>query len=496
MLGNLRNKIIFFLASKREIPILAGLAAGLYPLVYYYDKNFTLINSWNQFFFFLFIYILIPIITFYVIYKIFSKTSLLSKYGSYVLPILNLCLFAFLAVITTYGFNKKVFVFAVLIAFVLAVLLKNHFKKIVVFQLLLAALVFPKLLPDFYRYITYSKAWIQQPDAIEEVVFKKKPNVYIIQPDGYANFSELRKDNYNFDNSDFESFLVKNDFKLYENFRSNYFSTLSSNSSMFAMKHHYYNTPISGMNELYNARDIIVGNNPVVSIFKKNNYKTFLLLEKSYLLLNRPKVNYDYSNLENHEISFFSRGYNALKDISQDLETVISKNENTNNFYFVEKMKPGHIATYKRDSGGAEKERLNYIIEIEEANVWLKQIINIINKKDPKSLIVIVADHGGFVGMDYTLQSKEKQTKTELIETVFTAALAIKWPDREPDFDDRLKTNVNLFRILFSYLSDNEIYLKNLQEDKSYTVIEKGSDFGVYELINEKGEVVFNALQK
>ena len=50
---------------------------------------------------------------------------------------------------------------------------------------------------------------------------------------------------------------------------------------MFAMKYHlYYNYKI-GVNELYNSRSIIAGDNPVISILKKNNYKTFLILEKS-----------------------------------------------------------------------------------------------------------------------------------------------------------------------------------------------------------------------
>ncbi|MDO6598285.1 hypothetical protein Q4512_15280 [Oceanihabitans sp. 2_MG-2023] len=495
MLNNLRNKVVDFIDSKKETPIIAALAAGLYPLLYYYDKNFTLVNSWSQFFFFAFIYILIPAVSFYLLYKFFFKTSFLKKYSGYILPVLNLSIFTFLIILSTFGFDNKENFLLLLIPIALGVLLKKHFKKVIVFQLLLSCFVFSKLLPNFHRHLTYSSAWMQQPDTIEEVLFKKRPNVYIIQPDGYANFAELNKSNYNYDNSKFESFLVENNFKLYPNYRSNYSSTLSSNSSMFSMKHHYFHEPKPGMNELYNARDIIVGKNPVISIFKKNNYKTLLLLEKPYLLLNRPEIEYDYSNLINKEVSYLSKGNVIVRDLVKDLETSIISNAKTNNFYFIEKIKPGHIANYKSGSKGADIGRLNYLKELEESNVWLKQTIDIITKNDSNSLIVVVADHGGFVGMDYTSQSKVKQTERDLVYTIFTSALAIKWPNQAPNFDDKLKTNVNLFRILFAYLSENEQYLEHLQEDKSYTIIEKKAPFGVYELINEEGEVVFNKIQ-
>lgn len=496
MLNKLRHKVIAFLNSKKDIPILAALAAGLYPLIYYYNKNFSLVNSWPQFFYSVLIYLIMPSIVFYLFYTLIKKVGVFSKYITYLIPILNFCLFAFLIVLSTYGYRIKVMALAVFGAFILAILLRKHLKKVVVLQLILSALVFPKLLPDFYRHFTYSSEWINQPDAIEDVIFKKKPNIYVIQPDGYANFTELKNKTYNFDNSAFESYLLKKNFKLYDNFRSNYNSTLSSNSSMFAMKHHQYNSPKLGMNEVYNSRDIIIGNNPVVSILKKNDYKTSLILEKSYLLVNRAEIGYDYCNIDYSEVSYLARGFEVESDVSNDLELAMTNNTATNNFYFVELIAPGHIPTYEWASKGKETGRLSYLNKLQSANDWLTDLIDRIEKHDQNSLIVIVADHGGFVGMDYTLQCKEKQTERDLVYTIFTSALAIKWPDKAPVFDNQLKSNVNLFRVLFSYLSDDEKYLDHLQEDKSYSVIEKGAPFGVYELINEDGEVVFNKFSK
>ena len=286
-INKIRANILSFISNDKEYPIIAAISAGLYPLLYYYNSNFTLVNSWSQLLFFIVTYLLIPTSVFLLLTVIFKRVSGLNKFSKYVLPVLNFIAFVFLIIISTYGFKWKVLAVSIIIAIFLAILLQKHFKKVIVFQLLMTLIVASKLVPDLYSHVTYSSKWMAISDTIENVEFKKKPNVYVIQPDGYASFSELKKNSYNFDNSNFEQFLVDSGFKLYNDFRSNYTTTLSSNSSMFAMKHHYYNSKKSKSNELYNTRKTILGDNPVVSIFKNNNYKKFLLLDISYLLVNR-----------------------------------------------------------------------------------------------------------------------------------------------------------------------------------------------------------------
>lgn len=486
----LRSKILVFLESKKEYPVVAAIASGLYPLLYYYNSNYTLVNSWQQLGFFMLCYIFIPVLIFSLVYFTFKKFDSDKKYLKYVIPTLNLTAFSFFVITSTYGLRVKIILLVIPIAIFLAVILSRHFKKIVVFQYLLAIFVLAQLVPDVYKAISYSSKWMAQPDAIKAVVFKKKPNIYIIQPDGYANFSKLKEAPYSFDNSAFEGFLRNNDFKLYNNFRSNYVSTLSSNSSLFAMKHHYYSNSAQS-NELYYTRETIAGDNPVISILKNNNYKNFLVLERSYLLVNRPKLHYDYCNIDYGEISYLARGFEVKKEVVGTLASLISQNKNTNNFYFVEIMRPSHVSVNKSESKGIEEERRFYLSELEKANETLKQVIEIINNKDDNSLIVIVADHGGYVGLSYSMQNRIKQTDEDLIHSIYTSALAIKWPDEAPSYDDKLKTSVNLFRILFSYLSDNGSYLKHLQEDKSYAIINKEAPVGVYEYINENGDVTF-----
>lgn len=492
IVNKFRSNITSFIGNNKKYPVITAISAGLYPLLYYYNSNFTLVNSFEQLIFFLITYLLIPIGVFCLVHVVFSRIDRLKKYNKYVLSILNFSLFVFLIILSTYGLKKKILAIGLISAFILAIIFFKHLKKVIVFQFLMILFVSAKLVPDLYKHATYSSKWMEQNDSIEDIKFKKRPNIYVIQPDGYANYSELKKSNYNFNNSEFETFLKSLDFKLYKDFRSNYISTLSSNSSMFTMKHHYYNNPSFKSNELYNSRKIIVEDNPVLSIFKKNNYKTFLMLEKSYLLVNRPKIEYDYCNISYSEVPFLARGFSVKKDVEIDLKNVIKNNVKTNNFYFIEKILPGHIAVYKNTSKGIESEREGYLESLKEANTWLKRIIQLINENDKNCIIIIAADHGGFVGLNYTLECKIKQTDQDLVKSIFTTALAIKWNGDASIYDGKLKTNINIFRVLFSYLSEDTSYLDRLEEDKSYTIIKYGAPFGVYEVINENNSVVFN----
>lgn len=489
----LRARFRVFIETNKQYPVLIALASGLYPLLYYYNANFTLLNSCSQFAFFITFFLVFPTVIFYFIYFVINKVETLKQHRYHIFSILSFSWFGFLLLLITKGLKLKLLAVIILVAFTVGIMLRKHLNKIIVLQLALAAFVSLQLVPDIYRNLTYSDAWKNQPDNIETVVFKKRPNIYVIQPDGYASFSELKKTPYNFDNSDFEKFLEDKKFKLYPEFRSNYYSTLSSNSSMFSMKHHYYINPNMSSNEVYNSRDHIVGENPVLSIFKKNDYKTFLLLHKSYLLVNRPKLVYDYCNIDYSELSFFARGFNIDKAIEDDLTYLINENTTTNNFFFIEQISPGHISTLQSKSRGIEVERELYLKKLKQANTWLKKTISSIEENDKNAIVIIVADHGGFVGFEYTMQCQKKQENEDLVKTVFTTAFAVKWPDgMAPKYDSKLKTNVNLFRVLFTYLSGDESYLEKLQSDKSYLKIHNGAPFGVYESIDENGTVVFN----
>ncbi len=496
MINKFRLKVIAFLESKKDAVIISAIAAGLHPLLHYYNTNFGQVNSLEQLGFFIGFYLLLPVIIFVITKAVFTNLIKSKGIGSKVLSILNITIFILLLLLSTIGWDTTHTLLGIAVGVVLGLVLNKHIKKVIIFQLLLAAFVMVQLIPDIKKHYTYSNDWMAQQDNIVSAKFKFKPNIYLIQPDGYANFSELKNELYDFNNSEFENFLQTKDFKLYSGFRSNYNTTLSSNSSLFAMRHHYHNSSKPNVNELYNARNIILGETPAINTLKSNDYKTFLILESPYLLVNRPKLAFDESNIQYSDIPYLSRGFEMKRNVTKDLEVAIKENSSTQNFYFVEKISPGHIANSKASSKGIAIEREDYLESLRSANVWLKDLVDMITTNDPNGLIIVMADHGGYVGLEHSLEAREKQDDRDLVYSIFTSALAIKWPDGIEPYDEDLRTNVNLFRVLFSSLSKDRTFLDHLEADHSYAIIAKGAPFGVYKVIDEDGVVGFERYEK
>ncbi|MDN3725186.1 sulfatase-like hydrolase/transferase [Aequorivita sp. SDUM287046] len=482
----------FFLKRENRFPIVAGVSAGLYPLLFYYTNNYVMINSWGHLGFFLCLFILAPIVVFFIAHKISLKV-LPHKWQPKVIPFLNFFFFlSYLYVALMAGVNWIQIFGIVVLAALLALLLQKFMFKIIGFQLLLAVIGVFTLVPVVIDQLKYSEEWMLQPDNIEAAVFKKKPNIYYIQPDGYANFSELRKGFYNIDNAEFENYLSESNFKNYPNFRSNYAATLPTNSALFMMKHHYYNSG-SDFTETIDARNVIITDNSVLRILKNNGYRTFFLTEQPYFLTNKPKLGYDYCNFSTEEISFVTTGIGEPRDLIEPFKNYLEEYAQGPNFFFIEIFNPGHITNTIEDSKGIDGEREHYIESLRESNKKLKQLTKAILQKDPEALIVIMADHGGFVGMTDTGESYKKNTERNFVNSIFSTILSIHWPKGDiPQFDEKLKSSVNLFRILTSYLSENDSYLANLQPDESYLIINSGAPRGVYELIDDSGNMVFN----
>ena len=481
-----------FLRSERDVPVIAAVAAGLYPILFYFTNNYTLINTWAHLGYFVLFFLLVPIVIFLVANRVF-KLPFLRKWHKYVIPFLNVFIFAFLLEICLYAdIQKKLTALLLVVAALFAFFLYKHLKKVIVIQFVLAGIGIFTLIPTVISQLNYSKEWMTQPDEIEQVEFTKKPNIYFLQPDGYVNFSELRQNRYyQVEQPELEGFLESKGFKNYDNFRSNYASTLSSNSATFMMKHHHYNKG-SSFTEAINARNVIISDNTVLRVLRANGYKTHFLAEKPYLLLNRPELGYDYSNFDYDDIAFIGTGLGEPQDIITPLKQSILIDPEKPKFFFVEVFNPGHIHGRKADSRGIQGEKELWLESVESANIMVKNLISTIQELDPNALIVIMADHGGFVGMEYTNQTYKKTEDRDLIYSIFSSQLSISWPNADaPDFDTKFSSAVNVFRILFSYLSDDTTYLNELQPDESYVLIKEDAPKGTYMYIDDEGKIVF-----
>ncbi len=491
-MSKLQNIFSKFLKNDKSYPLLTGLATGLYPLIFYYTNNFTLINSLKHLAYFVGLFIIFPIGLFFLLDMLFKRTDL-SKRKKYINTFLNVLAFLIFIELCLYADIQVVIsVVIVIIALLAAFFLNQHLKKIVVIQLILALLGLISLVPVLIKQLNYSSEWMNQPDDISEVVFKKRPNVYYIQPDGYLNFSELTKGYYNYSNTDFKDYLEGKNFTLYDDVRSNYNATMISNTSAFAMKHHYNNIGFN-LSEVINGREIIITENPVLDIFDKNNYKTHFLAEWPFFLWNLPEMGYDACNYDyKKDVNFVGKGYYRQKDIVAPLKNFIEEDQDKSKFFFIQVFKPGHVKFYENESKGAEAEKAVWFERLAEADRKLKELIDIITTKDPSALIIMMADHGGYVGFDYMEEIHTKTQDRDKLYSAFSVHFSVKWPDGKPyEHDSNFKSSVNMFRVLFSYLAEESKYLDHLEEDSSFIVIEKGAPKGVYQCINAEGEVTF-----
>ena len=367
-----KNSYKEFLNNTSASPLFIGIATGLYPLVFYYSRNFGMINSLEQFGYFLLLFLITPIL-FFLFLKWFSNLSITGKWGKYLLPFFNIFLFFFFIKTILYtAIERKIILGIFIVSILTAYFLHRHFKKWLTVQIVLAFIGIIGLAPMIINYLNYSPKWTQQPDTIEDALFQKKPNIYYIQPDGYPNFSELQDGTYRYDNSVFKTFLEQNNFKNYPNFHSNYTSTLTSNSATFMMKHHYYNMD-TGYAEMVNARKNIVSENTVLTVLKNNGYKTYFITEHPYLLVNRPKIGFDVTNFQYSDIPYITKGFDIGRDVFPDLKKAIESKKDGGNFFFIEIFEPSHISTTKVASQGKEKERQIWLEKMEIANRKLKK---------------------------------------------------------------------------------------------------------------------------
>ncbi len=482
------NFIHKFIYSNKNHPILSGISVGLYPIFYYCSKNLKLVNSWEHFWFFFFVFLLIPVIINYTLILII-KLGIFKRVSKYLIPFVNFFIFSFLIKTGINPvFQKKITLVLIIISFALSYFFWKHYKKFMVFKLILAFLSLFTVSKILYINYKNNDIWLHEVDEIEKAKFLTSPNIYFIQPDGYVNFTKLSKPPYNIDNSKFEAFLTNNGFKNYENFRSNYTSTLSSNSSLFNMRHHYY--------EVNNSliRNHIVSDNSWLRVLRNNNYTSHYIAESPYLLLNRPELGFTDANFSYSDIPYLSTGLKKKKDIYNDLLNYMDNIGNSPHFFFIEFFEPGHISSREATSKGRLKEKELWIESLYRSNKRLTELVNLIKQNDDKALIVIMADHGGYVGLDFTHQIFEGEIKDEsIINSMFSTVFSIHWPDNaKPKKGIRPpKSAVNMLRYIISVLSEDEKYRLNYKKDESFVNIKKGLNQGVFKYIDENGNVTF-----
>lgn len=472
--------------NQKFYPVLTGIICGFYPLVFYFSNNYSAINTWEHLGYFTLFFMAIPIAVFLTAAWLFELSETVLRYKPQVLFVLIVMTVATLMSQAMYLTLKKKMLLALLVITVLAAWkLHAHFKKLLIFILLMSIIPTVNCAIMIVEHQAKMK-WTQLPDSIMEAKFKSTPNIYMIQPDGYVGQDMMESELYHFNNP-FYSWLEDKGFKVYPNFRSNYPASLTSNSSMFSMKQHRFGKVLFPSIDMPNARDLIAGENNAIEILKRNGYSNFFIVQDEYFQQNRPVKGYDYYNLNTNEIPYFSNDNNVKKVVFDDLKAAMDTvNIDGPRFYFVERLLPHHI----HFAASKEEERDTYIEKIEEVNLWLKNTLNYISEKDPDAIVIVLADHGGWVGLG-SYQEMFSTNDPAQIRSIYSALAAIKWNGHlEEGFDAELRSNVNIFRVLFSVLSNNIEYLKYLEDNSSYNLENGTFSKSVRAVIDDKGNVI------
>ena len=467
-------------------PLFTGIICGFYPLVFYYSNNFSAINTWEHLGFFTLFFMGIPIAVFVIASLVFHYSDTLSKYGMQILFVLIIMTVATLMSQAMYlTIKKKMLLGLLVISILVAWKLHAHFKKLLVIILLMSILPTMNCIIKIIEH-QQKMEWTALPDTIENVKFKNTPNIYMIQPDGYVAQEMMESDLYSFKNP-FYDWLKNNGFKVYNGFRSNYPASLTSNSSMLSMKQHQFGEVLFPSIDMPNSRDIIAGSNAAIEILKNNGYSNFLIVQDEYFQQNRPAQGYDYYNLNPKEIPYFSNDNNVKKVVFTDLKMAMDtvKVEGPR-FYFIEKLLPHHV----HFAASKKEERDSYIEKIKEVNSWLQQTVYYISENDPEAIVIILADHGGWVGLG-SYPEMFSTTDPNQIHSIYSTLAAIKWNGHlAAEMDADLKSNVNVFRVLFSVLSKNPEYLKYMEDDSSYNLQLGAFSKSVRAVIDDGGKVI------
>ena len=332
-----------------------------------------------------------------------------------------------------------------------------------------------------------------------QVTFSITPNVYYIVPDSYPNQDALEKI-FAIDNSKFYQQLETLDFTLYHNAFSNYMNTTASVTSLFSMSHHFYKDSIGNF-EMLNSREFIAGkNNPIVHIFKNNGYRVNYLHEMSYMFtrgcyvdLCSPSVLLaDFVKIlipeKIESIPMISKARRRVfgildlagtpKGLTQRVLKYVDRVSTHNNPHFTYVhifSAPNHSNIKLSTAEALALWRKRYFKKIQYANGIVTKLVQHILARDPKALIIINADHGAWGFGTYRWVEKEvlEGVPDDLITLdSLGVLLAIRWPDDRPKHDQDLRTNVNLFRYIFSYLSESADILTTKVPDDGY--ISKG----------------------
>ena len=486
--------MIEFFSRKKGLFWIAFIC-GFYPLIFYVSNNFYAVNSWGHLAYFTAFFIGLSVAYFGLLELFFTVFKKLEKFRLHAVFISVIMVTAMLmSYAIRMRLQKKVLLGVLLVSVLLSLKLRDRYRKIAILIGVMAILPVCNTFLKLYQQ-NKSAPWTEIAADIKDIQFQAKPNVYMIQPDGYVNETMMEGSLYQHTSTLFE-WLRQRDFTTYNHFRSNYPASIPSNAALFTMQHHFFGeTFFSGL-EMPMGREMISGQNTTNYVFQNNGYETFFLAQDEYFQQNLKFGEFDHYNIAMEEIPYFSRGDERVKVLQDDLRDVLGTSTNAPKFVFIEKLLPHHIHFVSQENQ-IEAERIEYIDKIEEVNGWLQETVGMIEAADPNAIIIILADHGGWVGMTSYPDMFTTEDEANL-NSIFSTIAAVKWNGYlQEGYVENLRSSINMFRVLFANLSKDASYLQQLEDNSSYN-LHRDNTYrnSVYKVLDDAGNATFTPYKK
>ena len=355
---------------------------------------------------------------------------------------------------------------------------------------------------QFFIIDSYSS--MESEDGLDEfnqiVKLNKFPDIYYIIPDGYSGSKSLQTI-LNFDNSNFQNFLIEKGFFVATESYSNYERTMFSITSTLNMNYiNYIYDEAKSVNTIDKELFNISRDTTVIKNFKSKGYTTYAIESgiKSWDTPTRNMKNIDYrfchtSNILDSEFfselirttiinpiqaKLFATDYRekVLCGFSE-LSKMANRND-TPKFVLVHLMIPHRPFVFgptgedilpenlKLNDKDANLENADlYLGQLEFMNFKMRNIIEKLLDTENPPVIIIQSDHG--------MRIHNSQGEYMQFLSSFNNFKAYYFPHEGRNIEFETTTPVNSFRILFNLYFDEE---NELLEDKIYYELD-GKDY-------------------
>ncbi len=487
-------------------PYVLGLLVGVYPITFYISNNWFMFNAWSGFLI-LATFSLIVFFVMSVVYVIFSwvvPRLVVDRASTIIQQLFVLVAILMLGYLLRETFmamagQEPIVVMSAIGGVALLVAWFTPRMRIYQINVVLALMCMLHLVNGMYfinsaegNHLVNSVGYHQQKTLYEQLKFSHTPNVYFIVPDGYPNQEALEKI-FDIDNREFYHQLESLGFGIKHSSFSNYRNTTASLSATFGMGHHFYGGSVGSFDLLDSRRFIASPENPVVRIFKNNGYQVNFIHADDYMFTSGCHVDVCSPNVFLGEfinvlIPKSLQSGSWLEDeidhsyvgsIQRIVKHVQRVSTDQPQFTYVHMMPPGHSphTTIEPKELAVYREKFRGNVEI--ANQNIVTLVQSIVSRDPNAILILNADHGawGLGAYKYVPSEVYDGVSDRLIGLDHLGVLlAIRWPEGGAPVRQDVRTNVNLFRYVFSYLMGKDILLASMADDDGFMTKGFGSE--------------------